>query len=177
MPLGLPLTQTPCEGLEDIMHRDYFSRIWVVQEAALAREVNMQVGREKLSWRNGLSVVLFHRRLKLAEISPQWTQAGLRAVDLTPLREILEQSVIKLSTGKVDVHLLDIIHNLRHRHSSDPRDMILALLSLAPDALGPDFQPDYNLSNEETFLNLYNHVKAVANRRMNLLDRECTTEG
>jgi hypothetical protein len=38
-----------CAGLNDILKRDYFERIWVVQENALAVKVTIQVGNRAIT--------------------------------------------------------------------------------------------------------------------------------
>lgn len=147
------------EGLKDILNRDYFQRLWVVQEIALAREVHLCVGSHQVSWKRGASAKRFMNKMKLAEISPQWEQAGLNTITMRPLLEVLEHMVMNTAQQinvAVQPDLLDFIHNLRHRQTSDPRDNIYGLLALDPEALGPDFQPDYCLSKEEIFLRFAN---------------------
>lgn len=75
-------TEFLCTGLEDILSRTWFQRIWVVQEAAVAKEVVMHCGFHRLSWTNSVEQVLFFSRaVKAAAISPQWKEAGLDMVD------------------------------------------------------------------------------------------------
>src|SRR5438046_17902 len=80
-------------GLNDIIHRPYFQRIWIVQEIAVAKNLRMVVGKQSFEWSTG-APSHFLRRLKFAEISPGWEQAGLATVDMTPLIEVVELSVI-----------------------------------------------------------------------------------
>ena len=108
-------------------------------------------------------------KVKLAEISPQWEQAGLNAITMRPLLEVLEQMVMH-TAKELDLSirpgLLDFIHNLRHRQATDPRDMIFGLLALDPGTLSPDFQPDYRLSKEELFLRFANeYILKIQNGR------------
>ena len=37
------------EGLNNVLNRDYFHRLWVVQEIALAREVHLCIGSHQIS--------------------------------------------------------------------------------------------------------------------------------
>ena len=148
-----------CEGLKDVLHRDYFNRVWVVQEIALARRVQLCIGNHQICWKRGSRAYMFLNRMKLAEISPQWEQAGLVAITMRPLLEVLEHMVMNTSQQierRTRNDVLDYIHNLRHRQATDPRDMIFGLLALDPETLGPDFQPDYRLSKEEVFLRFSN---------------------
>jgi hypothetical protein len=81
-------------GLKDILKRDYFERIWVVQENALASRITLQIGSATLTWTSGAATHRAICRIKFAVISPSWETAGLHDVDVRPLLEILEQSMM-----------------------------------------------------------------------------------
>ena len=162
-----------CEGLKDVLRRDYFRRVWVVQEIALAREVHLCIGSHQICWKRGYSASKLMNKMKLAEISPQWEQAGLNTITIRPLLEVLEHMV--MNTAKelcrpVKTDVLDFIHNLRHREATDPRDRIFGLLALDPETLGPDFQPNYRLTYEELFLRFANQYLESLRTRMGELE-------
>ncbi|KAG7288367.1 hypothetical protein NEMBOFW57_007898 [Staphylotrichum longicolle] len=141
-------------GLQDILRRTYFERIWIVQEATLGRRVKMRVGDMALEWDNDVDTRRFLARIKLLEVSPEWQwnrkfgrsaePSLLNSVDFRPIRELLEQAVAaKNRTLNAMVHgfgidpsctLLDLVHAMRHLHSADPRDKIYALMGLAQPA-------------------------------------------
>ncbi|KAI1142446.1 heterokaryon incompatibility protein-domain-containing protein [Hypoxylon sp. FL0543] len=151
-------------ALQDILGRPYFQRLWVVQEAALAPRVVMQVGQLSLEWAHGPPTRKFLARLKMAELSPSWQHSEeLRdGVDSRPLRELLEQSLAADArrSGTVEVpSLLDVIHSLRHRRVTDPRDQIYAAMSLASPAEVADLVPDYSLSWEGTYQRFFDLVE------------------
>jgi uncharacterized protein YfkK (UPF0435 family) len=78
-------------GLEDILNRDWFRRVWVVQEAALSRVATITCGPHSFSWKSTDCTLVrrFARMIKYAELSPHWQQAGLEKIDLRPLLELL----------------------------------------------------------------------------------------
>ncbi|KAI1774791.1 heterokaryon incompatibility protein-domain-containing protein [Hypoxylon cercidicola] len=165
---GAPWHRRPAsevaQGLGDIIDRVYLQRIWIVQEAAFGRRVTLQVGHLSVTW-EAPDTRRFLTRIKLLEVSPLWTSPQFPAVDFKALRELLEQSS-KASTERaghaVVPTLLDIVHTMRHLHSTDPRDKIYGLMGLAVPADVAGFAPDYKMSWEETYRKFYEHTYAAA---------------
>lgn len=151
------------KSLKDILERPYFSRLWVVQEAALAPRVVMHVGRIRVEWERGAETRRFLMRIKMAELAPSWQKSVLRdAVDLRPVRELLEQSLAAEArrTGKPETpSLLDVVHSIRNRNVADPRDRIYGVMSLVTPAEVAGLVPDYSVSWEETYRRFYDLVE------------------
>ncbi|KAI2472986.1 heterokaryon incompatibility protein-domain-containing protein [Annulohypoxylon bovei var. microspora] len=162
-------------ALKDILERPYFERLWVVQEAALAPRVVLHVGRARLEWGRGAGTRRFLARIKMAELAPSWQQSALRtAVDLRPVRELLEQSLAAEArrTGVPEqTSLLDVVHSIRNRNVSDPRDRIYGVMSLVTPVEVAGLVPDYTLSWEETYRRFYDLVESRV-----LKDPETTLE-
>lgn len=141
-------------GIQDVVGRLWFQRIWVQQEAALAATALMQCGDDQFVWHAESShqVRKHIKRIKFAEISPQWDQAGLRGMDMAPVLNILDhqyQRCLNLE-GKPRPRpdLLDLMHVSRSKLATDPRDKIYALAGLA-GATG--LVVDYSLNVHETY--------------------------
>jgi hypothetical protein len=145
-------------GLIDIIQRPYFRRIWVAQEVAVARHLKLTVGKLSFDWFSK-NTGRFFTRLKLAELSPEWDQAGLLALDMKPLMEMVELAYMKAHNFQCEVGTVDIIHNLRHRQATDPRDMVFALATLAKHE--PEFKVDYAWTIEEVHQQFFKHVKKI----------------
>jgi hypothetical protein len=158
-------------ALKDIVERPYFQRIWVVQEGALARITDVHVGHLRLSWNQGNATFKFLTRIKFAQISPTWEYSGLRGVNLQPFMDMLTISRLALARarGVVDKPtIIDVLHDMRHRTSTDPRDMIFALLGLGMETYG--FMASYEISREETYLRLFERFNQEAQQEMDELD-------
>ncbi|KKY38923.1 putative het domain protein [Diaporthe ampelina] len=151
-------------ALQDILGRQYFQRLWVVQEAALAAHVTMHVGRMAIAWSRRARTRGFLARVKMAELSPSWQHSeGLSRIDFRPVRELLEQSLAAEARrhGTVEVpSLLDVVHSIRHRQVTDPRDRIYGVMSLVTPAEVAGLVPDYSLSWEETYRRFYDLVES-----------------
>ena len=138
-------------GLDDILRRAYFTRLWVVQETAIAREVMLVCGAHTVSWVNKVDVVWpIMRRLKAALIAPQWRATGVENVRLDLIVDLLQ---MQLDTGpesslwrktRPAPDLLDVAYEARHKNSSDPRDRFYALLRLANRNGDESIKPDYS---------------------------------
>ncbi|KAM5350442.1 hypothetical protein ACJ41O_006947 [Fusarium nematophilum] len=169
---GSPWNRLPTEevadGLQDILQRAYFKRIWIVQEAALGRRVRMQVGSVSIEWDGESHTRRFLTRIKLLEVSPTWQAAAeLRGIDLRPVRELLERSVAyrdkeRAGVGQPATTFLDLVHAMRHMQSTDPRDKIFGLMGLVSPAEVAGFEPDYTQSWEGTYRRFFGHVYHTA---------------
>ncbi|KAH6664217.1 heterokaryon incompatibility protein-domain-containing protein [Halenospora varia] len=148
-------------GMRDILERDYFKRIWIVQEAALGRTVELFVGKTSVRWSAGQSARRLLLRIKLAELSPSWEEQ-LKDIDFRPLRELLEQSV-SLSAREQGITetptVLDVAHSMRHRTAGDKRDKIYGILGLVGTPEVARLVPDYTLSWQETYQRFYSLIE------------------
>jgi hypothetical protein len=146
-------------GLRDILSRPWFRRIWVVQEAALAAKSTLICGHSSFTWTRGAAVAKFMRRIKYASIAPLWRQLGERAIDYTPLLELLELALANATDRRQAPDLLDLCYDMRHRQSTDPRDMIYGMMGLGLAQCQNPLKPDYSLSQDETYELLLDHIK------------------
>lgn len=63
---------------------------------------------------------------------------------------------------------IDVLHDMRHQQSSDPRDMIFALLGLGLETYG--VMADSEISREETYQRLFEGLNQAAQQEMDELD-------
>ncbi|KIW89808.1 uncharacterized protein Z519_09237 [Cladophialophora bantiana CBS 173.52] len=150
-------------GLENIMNRDWFRRIWVVQEAALSRIATIVCGPYSFSWTSHDCILVrrFARMIKYAELSPDWEEAGLEKIDFRPLLELLDLQIGQQldkswgSTNRRAPDILDIAYDMRHRSSTDPRDKIFGLAGITSFMIGgEDLRPDYSMSVRQAYEHL-----------------------
>jgi hypothetical protein len=112
-------------GLHDIMTRPWFSRIWVVQEAALSRKATIICGTHEMSWTNDLtSVRAFARSIKLASMSPAWFETDLKDVNMDGFLGLLDLQLRQANSSEElpSPDILDVAYAMRHRNATDPRD-------------------------------------------------------
>ncbi|KAF2676235.1 HET-domain-containing protein [Lentithecium fluviatile CBS 122367] len=158
------------ESIADIIHRPWFTRIWTVQEATLARHTTLICGQHQVSWSVDLQTmqsIVF--RIKAAAISPHFTSTSnyTSTLDWTPLLNILETQMRQAARRKGRVlrrNQLDLAFDFRHRQSMDPRDKYFAIFSIIENDAGGrlNFGPDYNLCLEEVHRRFTAEVQRIS---------------
>ncbi|KAM0294607.1 hypothetical protein ACHAO9_001042 [Fusarium lateritium] len=94
----------------------------------------------------------------LASDLPSWRVSGGSNIDMRPIRELLEQSVLQMNrqVGRAqNVTLLDVVHTMRSRKFTHACDSIYAVMGLVSPAEVAGFVPDYGQSWEETYNRFY----------------------
>lgn len=163
-------------GLMNIMSREWFKRIWVVQEVVLAKQTRLICGRFSFSWRARASEG-FMRMIKFACILPDWRQRGLNSITMQPLLKLLDlQEEIMMSnnfgTLRSCADVLDIAYELRDKLASDPRDMLFSIAGMVDGQWNCDgFKADYQLSIEQSYDHLLSVVRCC--RRCGISNSEC----
>lgn len=148
-------SDTLARGVQEVlMKREWWHRIWTVQEAALARKVRLICGKAQVAWTSdfdNLRRIKF--RIKSSAISPQWRNSVLQYMELLPLLETIESQLREIATDRqirLEPDLLDVVYDFRWRKATDPRDQVFAILNLA-QGRNVDLQvrPDYRKMAEE----------------------------
>jgi hypothetical protein len=112
----------------------WFGRVWVIQEVAFAPAV-MHIGARQLAW-------------KTAAVAAWWLKVTNRhsgtwlSADFDFVSKAQDMFLLVDFVGSDYCQLLLAVTRFR---STDPRDMIFAILGLSQDMdrFNPDFQPDY----------------------------------
>jgi ankyrin repeat protein len=120
----------PREGLDLLLRRPWFRRVWVLQEIATAKKASVWCGTKSVRART------FALAPSLIGIKPErYCQAVL---DIMPGR-LREESWWSESRD-----LYNLLLKFRESRASDPRDKVYALLGISSDARNTDsLRPDY----------------------------------
>jgi hypothetical protein len=139
--------------LLDLMRCSWFSRRWVIQELALAREATVHCGDESVHWQDfadaiGLFVVNFDsiRALFRQSQDDKIFRNYKSFNELEPLgAKVLVDAITNTFRKSVDGKLFEpvsdletLVSSLSTFESSDPRDTIFALLNIARESLLPE---------------------------------------
>jgi hypothetical protein len=153
-------------GILDFMGSPWWTRIWCVQEAVMAKEVRIMCGEHSMSWSmDSEDIFRFSRSLKVAVLSPQWKQHDVGIALLNPLMELLRLQ-LESGPGKATWEaaewapdLLDVAYDMHHRLSTDPRDRIFSLFAFTKGGgngtRGIEFEPwmSYSDTHEKMYEN------------------------
>jgi hypothetical protein len=160
-----------CRGL---FEQPWFSRMWVVQEVALAKHVSLLGGESVIEWDTLVRLAAFLLEGTVEEVEHNARCSSV--LQIQGLRELFQigRSVATgtslLCRGDLGLQgpfmpgyserpegLVDLFEMCRHYEATDPRDKIYGLLGLAEECLIIDSEscaigPDYSRSQEEVFL-------------------------
>lgn len=164
-------------GIGDILSRSYWSRIWIIQEVSLGREVELMCGERRVS------IDVFD-----AVFSAIWACRNYRpchhhylsyAWDLDDnLYSIKALMVRRLHARGARVRLMDILFEpgpspgRPYYSASDPRDILFGLLGITSDAGRFGLHADYTKSVEAVFAALTATLIRTADEQE---DSDCTT--
>ena len=115
-------------GLMDLFRCEWWTRIWVIQEVALAKQAIIACGNHRLSadcYNNAM--------LLFSAIAVFWLETG--GLDLIRSKRELPK--------KTTNNLLQLANKYRQLNATNPRDKLYGLLGLAEDI---GFEPEYQLS-------------------------------
>lgn len=121
--------------ITSLKERYYFSRLWTLQEIALARTATMICGDETVPWDTLRSAAAgFPKRL-------------------LPIALRFEKHIYANPDN-----LLDLLLLARQCQASDPRDKVFAILGLLPSGRIDDIEADYTLTTEQVYTRVALHL-------------------
>ncbi|KAH8681905.1 hypothetical protein BX600DRAFT_544374 [Xylariales sp. PMI_506] len=157
------------KALAALWLRQWFRRIWVVQESVFARAIVMYCGTKKVSWQElGIVAEVIRQRevdaghkastiyVPLKEIASSiednfWNMAMMREMSRQLRREPSGES-----SGAEWFRLYRLIYQFFPFRATDPRDKIYALLAISHlhPSLKDTIDPDYSIPVEHCFASL-----------------------
>jgi hypothetical protein len=153
----------------DIGTRPWWMRAWVVQEAALSKDLAFHCGSDEIPWS------------KFAEFAATITEGmgrssisgdipGLAIVGV--IGEIMEMREFS-KTGRL-LPLPQLVSWHRFKHATDSRDRVYSLLSLSMGVQDPSLNPDYSASNQR--VDVFRHLVeySVTNQSLDII---CMSRG
>ncbi|KAF2651311.1 HET-domain-containing protein [Lophiostoma macrostomum CBS 122681] len=148
----LPYEQTLWTALEHLFGRAWFERLWVVQEIVMAnRHSIVQCGDDSVPW------PLFRNAIDLM------SQKSLPSKLLH--KRVGDAETLTYGQTREMVHLLE---TARVKKCFDPRDKIYGLINLAHQDFASLIKPDYLLSPQVVFRDIFLRVLEHS-RRLNFL--------
>ncbi|KAI1178857.1 heterokaryon incompatibility protein-domain-containing protein [Nemania sp. FL0916] len=127
-----------------ILSHDWWSRVWIVQEVAVARHIVIHRGSMQIDW--DILQPLFN-------YDP--FRKTIRFSASTFFVDEIQQLRDDLSTGgETPTELFDLVYRFRHQFATLGSDKIYALLGLLPPGCSTMVSPDYNKSPEQVYFDL-----------------------
>ena len=134
-------------AIRDLLHREWFSRLWVFQEIGLATNATVSIGADCIDW-------------QMFRSSLQWLWSNLAY-----LNELIETLAIEDSASSSIARFLNLteggapryhslywlLNQTRRLCASDPRDRLYSIRGLAAPEDRKCIIPDYSKNVEEVF--------------------------
>lgn len=142
----------------------WWTRIWVVQEAAMPTDMLMIYGCVSAPWKifsDAASNISKHSRTCCADFVDSRPRDLWRVLadfcgqvnGIQELRLALSNTLNVFYEERQSMTLLHLLQKFRNRRASDPRDKVYALLSLArSNGKSPKIIPDYTMGEREVYI-------------------------
>lgn len=139
--------------LQDVVERPWFARTWVFQELVLSADPWVQLGRQRVRWREICKLLL-----PMVPDSPAPRRDG--ALE-TSQKYVLRQMEMVRSSGS-NRTLLNTLKVRAGCRASDPRDVIFAHLGMITDGdeVLKYLKVDYNISTRDAYVSVARYVLA-----------------
>ncbi|KAI1743557.1 heterokaryon incompatibility protein-domain-containing protein [Xylaria scruposa] len=152
-----------------LFQRDYWRRLWVVQEVFNAKSIKVYCGDSTgLPWgvyRRAARIFQNHKK----ELDSYFSASPIHGVHLAYFRVLAYEGPNSLlgfeslnSLGEES--LLNVVRACRRKLTRDPRDRILGVLGVLPEVVRQEFPVNYNLSVKELYTNVVDFVLYATER-------------
>jgi hypothetical protein len=118
----LKVIKPDTENIEKLLARQWFSRIWVLQEVRFAKAATVVCGNKEVDWDNFKAFSHWNTNQKWVKALPYVVQWSVMKIDISYNRELFLTSYPK--------RLLKKLKHTRKIDATDPRDKLFAILPL-----------------------------------------------
>ncbi|OAL56998.1 HET-domain-containing protein [Pyrenochaeta sp. DS3sAY3a] len=126
-----------------LFKRDYWERLWVVQEVLLANEKHVYCGKSRLPWE------VYEKASNML-----WDESSDPYVRRGPSSFPSRSTLVQLG----DESLLEIMRACRKKRSENPRDKIFGVLGLLSQPTQHDFPVDYDQPVKAVYIDVVDHL-------------------
>ncbi len=162
-------------GVVALFERDYWRRLWVVQEVFNARSITVYCGHSKEPWDiyRRASDTFGRHRSDLDRLYPGG-KVTRRQSALSPNHFSYAQVLIYQGPASIpdlgslgeqgDYALLEVLRACRRKLASDPRDKFFGILGVLPEEIRKDFRADYNRSVKDVYTEIVDFILKTTER-------------
>lgn len=143
-------------GIEDIMRREYWHRVWIIQEISLAHAATVLCGEKAVELEHfdaTFSAILFCLRFGLRRLCPETRDFayGLSAnfyenIALSTRRQHRQRDQLKFIGLASIVFQTGVPPGRPHYSATDARDIVFGLLGVVTDGEALGLRVDYNMT-------------------------------
>jgi hypothetical protein len=163
---------TEWKALLSLFKKDYWSRVWIIQEIAVAKNLKIACGSMSCNWEvavaaqnawmNFRTVTNTREQQETIDLMDDFTQFERTGFSLTLIPRNTGPIPLSINRDNVSLARISSLVGLLQENwsalATDPRDKIFALLGLATDCQTPVLSADYSLSQWKTYLRAMNFL-------------------
>jgi hypothetical protein len=163
------------ESLADLFGRDYWWRIWIVQELTVARKIVFYCGESSTEAKSFHAVQQLFQPMKKLDGFPKNLLADVLQINSYTESHLVYSGIQSIYYWKQDLvstkpnFYTCLLHHYQ-RESSDPRDMIYGLAALANQTSKYEVEVDYNLSTRDVFTN-FAKLEIETSKKLDIITR------
>jgi hypothetical protein len=152
------------KAILELFERRYWARIWTAQEILFAKSIFVLCGGSSIKWEH-FHWIYSHLDGWRLDHDAVFNKAELRRLwRSSAIRSIARKANWTIRGRSEDWSLRSLISKYKHMESTDPRDMVYALLSLCKDPRTDDstrtaIVADYSKSTVEVYADALNHIR------------------
>lgn len=147
-----------------LFEREYWRRLWVIQEIFNARDITVYCGPTKVSWD------VYQEASRIFRAERHTLDRHIRTEKYGSLAEQLSFTQVLVSNGPASLPnlrpiiereeepLLDVLRACRRKLSSDPKDKLFGVLGMLPERVRSEFRADYSLSLRDMYTEIVDYV-------------------
>jgi hypothetical protein len=153
--------------LDDIFGRAWFTRLWIIQEIALAESATLFCGRESIEWELfAISLCVLMAAMNKTRIGIAWLSSFQKAWHVVDVKASLRVALHTFYMSPYN-ELANFMDLVKDQKCKDDRDRIYALLGLglyhlsndikSSNGMGSKIIPDYSKSTAEVYTHVGRH--------------------
>ncbi|OAG39035.1 hypothetical protein AYO21_06755 [Fonsecaea monophora] len=140
----LPSADNPVwDIIKKFFERDWFHRVWIVQELVLAPHIILLCGNRTFEWDDLYVPATLCSRQAEKSTAALMTSVSKTMAPVLSLGGLRRAYRSQLANSTAQRELLTLFKDFEHTRSSRRRDKLFAFLGLACDVDDPSFDPDY----------------------------------
>jgi len=157
--LGIGTKSVFWPALFDLLNHPYWSRVWIIQEIAVARTVHIYYGGAILTWDLFSSVM---RDIRMQSVGSLFVLSSLEQIpQALPFRgsdRVLSISATRSAVEmKFSTPLFDLLNLAAKSQAKDERDKVFALLGIADAAAKAAIQINYKATVQHVYISTARH--------------------
>ena len=140
------------EAVLHLFRRRYWSRVWVIQELAFAKDITVACGSDSITWAIlQTSCAIFKEGDDFINFRFGGTHIGHHIFDLQKAGPNTMERFVQAGDHELPT-LETLLAKHRHKLATDPRDKVYSMLGMASNVTPENFTVDYRLPISEIYL-------------------------